>query len=334
MPGPRSLSLRPSLASLLAALAGSCLFGGAVAAAADGEILVDRIVAVVDGHPVLYTEVMDKVRKGPLVVVSQFPAEESSPEYEQALQDAINFELVLAKAKDLEIDVRDDEVDGEIGRFLESRNITREQLDAHLATQNSKYEDYRADFRDQMILRRFQGRVITPLVKITDKDLETFFLKKSGTTTDLVELVLRQILIGVPAGASDDVIEAKRKLALEVHQKLNGGMVFTDAVKVYSDEGTARDNGGLMAPVKAKDLAPQIRGEVEALDVSKFSAPIRTALGFHIFFLEEKRFAGSQEFASQRKQLEFELRNLEIGNQTRRWLSEQRQKSKVEVIAE
>ena len=101
-----------------------------------------------------------------------------------------------------------------------------------------------------------------------------------------------------------------------------------------SDEAKARENGGLMGAVKVKDLATQIRTEVEALDIGQFTAPVRTSLGFHIFFLEEKKFSGSQEFLSKKKQLEFELRNLELGNQTRRWLTEQRQKSKVEIVAE
>lgn len=315
----------PLLASLLLTPA---------AFAADGEVLVDRMVAVVDGYPILYSDVMDKVEKGPLVVVSEYPAEETAPAYERALQDAINFELVMAKAKDLEIDVRDDEVEAEIKSFLDSRGLNRDGLLEHLGQQKMTYDEYKSDFRDQMILRRFQGRVITPLVKLTDKDVETYYLKKSGSTSDLVELVLRQILISVTATAAPEVIEAKRKLAQEVHQKLTDGMGFPEAVKIYSDEEKARDNGGLMQPVKLKDLSPTIRTEVEAIDVAQFTKPVRTSLGFHIFYLEEKKFSGSTEFESQKKKLEFELRNLELANQTRRWLTEQRQKSKVELVTE
>lgn len=302
------------------------------AAAEEGEVLVDRIVAIVDAHPILASQVQAKVDKGPLVVVSEFPAEESAPPQERALQDAINFELVLIKAKDLEIDVRDDEVDQEIKSFLDSRSVTRDELMEHLKGQGQTYEQYRDDFRDQMILRRFQGRVIAPLIKVTDKDVETYYLKKSGATSDLVELVLRQILISVSPTSSDDVVEAKRRLSQEVHQKLVDGMGFAEAVKVYSDEATARENGGLLGPVKSKDLAPAIRGEVEVLEPGKFTLPVRTSLGFHIFYLEEKRFAGSQEYQTRRRELEFELRNVELQNQTRRWLSEQRQKSKVEIL--
>lgn len=325
--------LRLSLSNA-ALLASSLVFCSAAALAEEGEVLVDRIVAVVDGNPLLASKVQDKVTKGPLVVVSEFPAEESSPPYERALQDAINFELVLTKAKDLEIDVRDDEVDQEIKSFLESRSVSNDELLEHLKGQGTTMEQYRDDFRDQMILRRFQGRVIAPLVKVTDKDVETYYLKKSGATSDLVELVLRQILISVSATSSDDVIEAKRRLSQEVHQKLVDGMGFAEAVKVYSDEATARENGGLVGPVKSKDLSPAIRSEVEVLEIGKFTLPVRTSLGFHIFFLEEKRFAGSQEFQTRKRELEFELRNLELQTQTRRWLTEQRQKSKVDVIGE
>src|SRR5262249_12008056 len=56
------------------------------AAAATGDELVDRIVAVVDGRPILYSDVKAKVDKGPLVVVSEYPATESAPQFDRALQ--------------------------------------------------------------------------------------------------------------------------------------------------------------------------------------------------------------------------------------------------------
>lgn len=298
------------------------------------ETIVDRIVAIVDGSPILYSDLADKVNKGPLVMVSEYPADENAPAMERALQDSINFELVISKARELDIDVQDDEVDAEIKQFLESKNLTLEDLTKHLTSQSTTIEDYKDDFKDQMIFRRFQGRVISPLVKITDKDIETYYLKRSGSTSDLVELVLRQILISVSANASDDIVDAKRKLAAEVHQKLQDGMAFPEAAKIYSDEERAKENGGLMNPIKMKDLVGTIRAEVETLDIGQFTAPVRTSLGFHVFFLEEKRFAGSQEFQQQKRQLEFELRTSELQSQTRRWLQEQRQKTKVEVIKE
>lgn len=303
-----------------------------IAYGAEGEVLIDRIVGTVDGRPVLYSEVQQKVSKGPLVVVSDYPADEASSSFDRALQDALNYQLVLEKAKDLDIDVKDEEVETEVGSFLSTRGLSKEVLLEHLKAEGMTYEDYRKDFRDQMILRRFQGRVIGPMVKVTDKDVETYYLKKAGAATDLVELVLRQILIAVPSGATDDVLTAKQKLAREVHQRLTSGMPFVDAVMVYSDEIAAREKKGAMAPVRAKDLASSIRVEVENLEAGQFSMPVKTAVGFHIFLLEERRFSGGTEFKRIKGQLEAELRGQELSDQTRRWIVEQRQRSKIEVI--
>jgi peptidyl-prolyl cis-trans isomerase SurA len=183
-----------------------------------------------------------------------------------------------------------------------------------------------------MVLRQFQGRVIKPLVKITDKDIETYYLKKTGVSSDIIELQLRQILISINDTMTPDVIDAKRKLSEEVHQKLTGGMEFADAVKIYSDDPKARDNGGAMPGMRLKDLSDVIRAEVESLEPGQFSPPVKTTLGFHIFYLDAKQFAGNSEFQGQKKQLEFELYSVELQNQTRRWLSEERQRSKVELV--
>lgn len=303
-----------------------------VAAQQKSEILVDRVVAVVDGTPILYSEVNAKVNKGILVSVSEFPAKADASAFDKALQDTINFELIMQHARDLEIDVRDEEVDSEIRSFLESRGLNKEGLMEHLSQQAMTYEEYKNDFKNQMILRRFQGRVIAPSVKVTDKDVETYYLKTVGSSDDVIELVLRQILLTISSSTSTNIIEQKKALALEIHEKLKNGMPFLDAVKVYSDDPKARTTGGLMTGLKLKDLAGVVRSSVEGLEIGQFTEPVRTALGFHIFILEDKKFSGGMEFVERKKQLEVELRAVELANQTKRWLADQRQKSKVEII--
>ncbi len=300
-------------------------------AAAEGETLLDRIVAIVDGYPVLHSDVMEKVSKGPLVVVSEYPATEKSTPYEQALQDKINFELVMQEAHELELDVTEGEVEHEIEQFLKQRNLGKDGLLDFLSSQGTTYERYRSDFRDQMILRQFQGRVIKPSVKITDRDVETYYLKKSGTTAELIELTLRQIFIKVDENSTNDIIEGKQTLAADVYRKLADGLNFEEAVKLYSD-GPGRETGGLMKGIKLTDLAGQIRSEVENLQLEQFCSPVRTSLGFHIFYLADKKFSGSDDFLKQKNRLEFELRNVELAAQTRKWLTEKRKKSKVDII--
>jgi peptidyl-prolyl cis-trans isomerase SurA len=297
-----------------------------------GEELVDKISAIVDATPILFSRVQEKVKTGPLVTISDYPATESSAPADRALNDLINYELVMDKIKEFEIEVKDAEVESQIDRSLQENNLDRGGLNSFLQQEGKTYDEYKDDIRNHMLIRRFIGRVIVPLVKVTDRDVETYYLKKSGGQTDSVVLDLRQILIQVEKDATTEVASAKETLAKEVFQKISGGTNFEEAVKLYSDGADARTTGGLMKSVRLKDLNKDIRTAVEGLSPGEFTPPIRTSLGFHIFLLEDKKFAASAEFVAQKDQLENELRNEEIGEQTRRWLQEARQRAKIEII--
>ena len=321
--------------TLLRVLMAICFVATSNSTPSLGEpILVDRVNAIVGGEPVLFSEVQEKVANGPLVVVSDYPASEGAPAGTRALQDAINFELILQNARGLNIDVQDDEVEAEIGNFLQTRGLSKDGLLDFLSSRSQSYEDYKADFKDQMLLRRFQGRVISPLVKITDRDIETYYLTKSGGSTETVEISLRQILIEVANDANAEVADAKEELVQEVYSKLQDGLPFVEAVKIYSDDKTARANGGLMQGIHLSDLAGTIRSSVEELEVGTFTSPVRTGLGFHIFYLEKKSLQKGNDFKEKKQQLEFELRTQELNRQTRQWLADERQRTEVKILPE
>ena len=64
---------------------GPAVSATAPAVAAGGETLLERVAAVVDGRPILYSEIKTKVDKGPLVVVTEFPLDESAPAFDRAI---------------------------------------------------------------------------------------------------------------------------------------------------------------------------------------------------------------------------------------------------------
>lgn len=295
--------------------------------------LVDRIVAEVNAEPILYSEVQAKIQRGQVVMVTEFPAGPDDPDFKRALNDEINFELIMQEIEKLELEVTDGEVEREINSFLESRNLTREGLDQALQQQGMSFERYREDFRNQMLLRKFQGRVISPLVKITDKDVEHYYLRKSGSTVDKINLTLRQIYIAIPDGASKVVVKSKLERARQVYDELKQGMDFAEAAKIYSDAANAKETGGLLpSSMKLSDLSEGIREAVKDLAVGKFTEPVEFAGGYYLFYVEKKDFGGNEDFDAKKRKLEFELRSQEIIAQTRRWLQQRRQKSKVRII--
>lgn len=300
--------------------------------AAEGEVLIDRVLAVVDARPIFYSDIKRKVETGPLIVVSEFPATSESTTQVRALNDAVNFELILSAAKDLDIEVADGDLDQEINRHMEEQKLTKDKLIELLKAEGETYDSYRRDFRNQLTLRRFQRRVIVPAIKVTDKDIETYYLTQAGSgATDMVEVALRQIVIKIDPSQSKEVQEARRSLAQEIHTKLKGGLDFSEAAGLYSDDPSSRSSSAVMT-IKVKDLASNIRGLVEPLKPGEFTAPISTPGAIMFFQVAERKLAVNTDFEARRPQLEQEIKINELKSQTNRWLSERRQKVTIKMV--
>lgn len=296
------------------------------------EQLIDRLLAEVNGDAILLSEVQAKVEKGPLVAVSAFPAVEGASEFEVALQDAINFELIKQRAEELEIEVSEDRLEEEINRFMTRRKLTRAQLLEALGQQGMTYEQYREDFRNQILLNQFQGREILPSVKITDKDVELLYLNQQGGKTENVKLTLRQLYIALPDGASESIVAGKTALISRIEKELKAGMDFEKAVRLYSDQSSGRETGGLMPPLALSDINADFREAVAGLKEGEFSEAIETSAGYFFLYVEKREFAGSAEYESMKPQLESQLQQQEVLRQTVQWIENQRRRSEIRVI--
>ncbi|MBF0441746.1 MAG: SurA N-terminal domain-containing protein [Oligoflexales bacterium] len=297
----------------------------------EGEILLDRLVAEINGEPLTYIEVMEKIKNGPLVEVDSYPATETDTPFLIALNDLINMKLIMQKAHELDIDAKDENVEIEIERFLSNRKLNKQELLGMLQNQGKTYEEYKENFKNQMILNQFQGRVILPAVKISDKDIEIYYLKKTENTVSNVKLILREIYVKIPSNAMESIKAGKKELIEKVYNDLKNGLSFKEAVKIYSESERVK-NEGIMPPIYLKDLSKVFQGAIERLEEGEFTTPIQVSGGFYIFYLEKKSFAGSEEFERQKKELEFSLRREEVTKQTVQWLKDQRRRSKIKIL--
>ena len=296
------------------------------------EQLIDRVVAEVNGDPITYSEVQDKVRKKVLVEISAYPATKEDEPFTIALQDSVNLKLILQKAEELELSIGEEDLETEIDKFIKRRNLTRAALIEALAQEGMSYDQYREDWRKQMIISQFQGREILPSVKITDKDVEIYYLQQTGASGESIRVTLRQLFIRVPSSGPGSIRKGKEDVVRRVYSELKDGLDFSKAVRVYSDSESGRDNGGIMAPVMLKELAPVFRKAIEGLDEMQFTAPVRAGSGVYFFYLERKEFSGNEEFRKLKGQLAQRLRQEQIGEQTMKWIENQRRRSEIKVI--
>jgi len=322
---------------VLAASLGLTLHAPTVAAQAGepGETLVDRVLAIVNGRPIFFSDIRRKIQVGPLVVVSEYPADKDAAAQTRALNDAINMDLILGAAKDFDIDVSEEELNQEIDRHLGEQKIAKDKLLEMLKSEGETLENYKRDFRNQLVLRNFQRRIIAPSIKVTDKDVETYYLSQSGASAnDLVEVAIRQLLIKIDPSMHKELANAKRELADEIYSKLKGGLDFVDAIGLYSDDPNAKKPDQKPMAIKLKDLTPALKTAIDPLKPGDVTAPISTQRGLMIFQLVERRLGENRDYAAQKDRLMQELRMMELINQTAKWLAEQHQRVVVKRMDE
>ena len=289
------------------------------------EVLLDRISAVVGTEPILESEVQDKIKNGPLVEFSDVGSAgvEAKDNYTKALNDLINGKIILQKAKELDIQVKEDQIDNQISQILADSHSTLEQLKAYLKEHNKDFSQYRKELRDRMVFSRFKGRLIIPNVKISDRDLEVYFLKKNGSTPDSAEFGLKRILIPVE---NETLLREKEKFANEVYDKLRSGLSFEEAQTFVGGQSSSVQN------MQVRDLDALTRDQVRVLKVGEYTKPIRIASGFVLFYVADKRLVGSQEFLRQKDSLERELHEREVLRQTDLWLQTERARTKIDLV--
>ena len=157
-----------------------------------------------------------------------------------------------------------------------------------------------------------------PSIKVTDEDIKTYYLKKSGRIGDLVTFDLQQIFV---AGKDNKRIN-------EAHQRLQAGTPFAVVSEQYHDQ----QSNATMQGVQLQDLSPTIRNALRNLKAGQFSAPLETATGQHIFYVNKRQVSVDATFAASKDELELELKNLELNTQTRLWLQKQHAQTSIKRL--
>lgn len=99
----------------------------------------------------------------------------------------------------------------------------------------------------------------------------------------------RHILIGVKQNATDAENAAGKALADSLYEELVNGADFAELAKQYSkDPGTAA-RGGLLPWIGPGNTLPEFEEAAYALNVGEMSHPVKTAAGYHIIRMEDRK---------------------------------------------
>ena len=251
--------------------------------------VVDEVIWTVGDEPILKSEIENQK----LYMRSQGMPLEGNPNCYLTEQLAVQM-LFLNQAKIDSISVDNTKVDRFVDNFMESlvQQIgSRERLEEYF---NRPYSSIREQQRimavNNEIVRQMQQKIIQG-VAVTPTEIRSYYAQIPQDSLpyipDAVEVQALRITPDIELAAIDQIKEQLRSYSDDI---LAGRRDFSTIARLYSQDSRTSLRGGEYGFVARSSLEPEFAQVVFALtDTKQVSPIIRTATGYHIVQLIEKR---------------------------------------------
>lgn len=241
----------------------------APAAAAPAAASPD-VWATVDGREIKREEIEKAYRRS---VNGASPSEDEALVAKLNLLDqAITSDILLAKAKELNVDVPQTEVDTAFNDA--KKNLTDDQFNKELAARTLSVADMREQLRRDLVARKLIDREVTSKISVSDKDITDFF-EANKAQFNLTEDAVHIAQIIVTAAKEPDINnrtgddaatpEAAAAKVQMIMDRLKGGSAFAELAADYSEEAQSAPNGGdvgLVGLSSLRQAPPALRDAV------------------------------------------------------------------------
>jgi len=263
------------------------------------EIVIDSVVASVNGEPITLRDIESRLGRASQVSMSQL---RNSGDARFVLDQLIQEQLVRAEAEQRQVEVTQLEVDRYINEVMSRHNLSEEGLKEALAREDRTIDEYRAQIEMDILQTKLASAIFRGGVTVSDQEVESFLAENPTFHRNDSKIKLRQIFISTQQRSDTEAQEILDNLK----QELGSGSSFERLAREHSESFEAED-GGLLGILSEVDLSSEIFDAVFPLNKGESSEIVRSATGYHLFYVED-RIAGKAQ--QQKEQLVEEARTI------------------------
>ncbi len=250
----------------------------------------DYIVAVVNEDLVTAGEVemrLSRVRAQAERSGSRLPPEETLRR--QVADALIEERVVTTYARSSGVRVDETELDRAVQGTASQNKLTLEQLRARLQAEGTDLARFRTNLRDMILVERIREREVLQRIRVSDTEVDQFIAKQAAAAGREVSLNVAQVLVTVPEGATEAVVQERRLRAEQALTRLKAGEPFEAVALAVSEDGN-REKGGVIGLRPASRLPDIFVEAVRGLKPGELTpALLRSGAGFHVLKLLDRR---------------------------------------------
>lgn len=264
------------------------IFGFSVFQGQSQNKIIDKVVAIVGGNEVLYSDVENQYMQ----YLMQGYTDNRDGIRCEIFEQILFAKLLLNQAQLDSVDVSDEQVEGELDRRLRyfiTQIGSQEKLEQYYNKSILEIKsDLRSTIHDQIMSEQVKDN-ITKDITITPSEVRAFYNSIPKDSIPLIssEYQYSQIII-VPKVRDEEKEYARKKLE-GIRKRIIDGESFESMARIYSEDPGSSMKGGELGDFSRGVMYPEFEAAAFALQPAEVSDIVETEAGYHILKLIKRK---------------------------------------------
>ncbi|MEM8547910.1 MAG: peptidylprolyl isomerase [Pseudomonadota bacterium] len=199
--------------------------------------------------------------------------------------------IQMQMARNAGVRLSDAQLNAAVQRIAAQNRMSPEQFAAAIEAEGGSYADMLENIGREMIIQRVQSGNVNQRIQISEQEVDNFLASEEGRVLTQEDYRLIHALLAVSPTATPGEVADAQAYVNGMSERIKSGEGFEEVVS--SATGKYTFSGGDLGWRKRADLPSLFANVAPDMSVGQTSEPIRSASGFHLIHLQDKR-GGSQ----------------------------------------
>jgi peptidyl-prolyl cis-trans isomerase SurA len=303
---------------------------------ADGPVVVDRIVAVVNDEIITLFDLNNTLKPYEANIEALGYAPEKKRETlfklrSDLLNNLIDQKLADQQIKKNNLKVSTKQIDMAIERIKETRSYTDEDLRAGLAQQGLTMEEYRENLKQQLLRTNLVNREVKSKIVVTNEEVEEYYNAHRDKYAGARKYHIWNIAIRFSPNAKASEKQSAREKMEAILDQLKQGQAFKNLVK-QTPNAPGMPEGSDLGLYELDELSPDLQDVIGNMKAGEYSPLLISGNAYQIIYLEEVLSTDAKAIADVKAEIQDILYEEAVNNRYNDWLSELRKRSHIKII--
>ena len=299
------------------------------AAAARAEIK-ERIAAIVNGQPILLSDVEERIGPELARVMQQAPGPQRDKDraslLHRGLTELVDEKLIESEATTLGLTITEDELQRALEQLARQQGMELADFRQALDQQGIPWDTARDAVRRQTLMAEVLRYKVKPR-KVTDEEVQAAYATEAQNAQ--YEVRARHIFVAIPQGATPAQQAASQAKAEHALGRVRAGETFALIAREMSEGPTAKQ-GGDLGYFRRGLMLPAIEQAAFSLNPGEVSPVIRTTSGYHIVTVEDRRLIPPKPLAEVKEEIRARLANDSVFKERENYLATLRKTAQID----